>query len=963
MAASLPARDGDGCRRRLGSAHWARLMARFSCRLGAAGLLWLCLWLSGCQAVWSSPSTTLRCPVTGTHKIKPVVTRSSFEDMERYLSVIADVDCFLWYVYLYQDAEDSFHPFGVLDNQHIITWIIDPENADRSELNYTATSPSAYSQVLSKQFWNLGQRPYVRTFFQRIRFISTAFPEQGIWKIEVPATIEDIIAHVTGRTITFQDCFVVDTPLVIIPSHVYLKHNYSLSVSLPAGSNIMVSWSECFPTSAVLVTDFGTFFTKDGFRTSTEIKFPPNIIDSAFIHSVKEVAVFLDHFMILIGDVIYKVEKHKISRLGKEMGLPESGIIGIRSRAWCLPEYPGINDLSDMIIWTSNTVYLQSRSRWYILLTNVPILKEALKFQPTADISILKACFDSLPNEIALLIECNGCISTRSLFLAAVNEQTDKWVLRDFSLPASGHGDMSMEALYSASSSMILWDQDKIYYTYEEYNINGYLKVSGTDNIFSAASEGSTIHQVVIDYYGNCIIKLKNNILFYLKLGMTNTIKLAAWEKEVKSFAFYWIIAGTIYFLTLDGHTINRETYPLKTEVISAVFTSHGVCPYISFLHSVESNVYYIDKQQNVTFWTQIVFLENLGLSTEIVVYRSNLLKQETGLHYEIARGICTKNQTTTFYHNENYADYSDPLKYYSAISKSTGVMTIEMKPSSLGKTCGSNNVLFHINIGCPHSRHLRVKRPLICEDQNFTFIVPRKHTWFKTSKDLSIQYDQTTFGCPIDVHYGDPFRPLVMLYEGDMFIEIVESEYVLWEMNGRTDFFYNATMIEAKCLRYAQSWNNMIYKDQDQDLTFEEIDEIWGPHNYYSCFRFEGGRFINMHDPYEILNHSGINSIIWPQYYIGIYLFRLRILDPNFSFCDLSALFAVRTYGITESLSSIKIAVFSAMIIMLFLGVLVFSYFRYVTIFRTHSSDYRRLPLHSRLSSTSSADELKKEE
>ncbi|XP_015279903.1 PREDICTED: desumoylating isopeptidase 2 [Gekko japonicus] len=142
--------------------------------------------------------------------------------------------------------------------------------------------------------------------------------------------------------------------------------------------------------------------------------------------------------------------------------------------------------------------------------------------------------------------------------------------------------------------------------------------------------------------------------------------------------------------------------------------------------------------------------------------------------------------------------------------------MTIELKPSSSGKTCSSSNELFHINVGCPYVQHLKVKR---------------KHTWFETSEDLKIQYDEGAFGCPIDVYYGDPFRPLVMLYDGDTFINIVESEYVLWEMNGRTDFFYNATMNEAQCSRYAQNWHSMIQKDQDQDLTLEEIDEIWGPH------------------------------------------------------------------------------------------------------------------------------------
>ncbi|XP_060098383.1 cation channel sperm-associated protein subunit epsilon-like protein [Heteronotia binoei] len=114
-------------------------MARFSCPLGGAEILFFCLWLTGCQAVWryrtsvenyilfttsttiyleyegtsfvewnapafctiadkSSPRTTLNCPVAGVQKIKPEVQILTFEDMERYLTINVELNCFLWYV-------------------------------------------------------------------------------------------------------------------------------------------------------------------------------------------------------------------------------------------------------------------------------------------------------------------------------------------------------------------------------------------------------------------------------------------------------------------------------------------------------------------------------------------------------------------------------------------------------------------------------------------------------------------------------------------------------------------------------------------------------------------------------------------------------------------------------------------------------------------------------------------------
>lgn len=57
-----------------------------------------------------------------------------------------------------------------------------------------------------------------------------------------------------------------------------------------------------------------------------------------------------------------------------------------------------------------------------------------------------------------------------------------------------------------------------------------------------------------------------------------------------------------------------------------------------------------------------------------------------------------------------------------------------------------------------------------------------------------------------------------------------------------------------------------------------------------------------------------------------------------------------------------VKIAAFAVLIVTLFLGVLVFSYFRYITIFRTLHFGDSRVSHHRRISTTA-ANELKKEE
>ncbi|XP_060686691.1 cation channel sperm-associated auxiliary subunit epsilon-like [Hemiscyllium ocellatum] len=127
--------------------------------------------------------------------------------------------------------------------------------------------------------------------------------------------------------------------------------------------------------------------------------------------------------------------------------------------------------------------------------------------------------------------------------------------------------------------------------------------------------------------------------------------------------------------------------------------------------------------------------------------------------------------------------------------------------------------------------------------------------------------YNRKRFGCPIRVYYKTPFKPILELYLGEKFISNVSANYILWEEEERTDFYYNTTMLQ----------------------------------NYRSCFEAHGS-VKSMDRPYEILNSTGSMYLTWPNDHNGIYLFTVKIVDPNFSFCELTAEFAIETYGVIIS-------------------------------------------------------------
>lgn len=53
-------------------------------------------------------------------------------------------------------------------------------------------------------------------------------------------------------------------------------------------------------------------------------------------------------------------------------------------------------------------------------------------------------------------------------------------------------------------------------------------------------------------------------------------------------------------------------------------------------------------------------------------------------------------------------------------------------------------------------------------------------------------------------------YKPHLDLYDYDDFVRTVDGDYVVWEVNGRTDFSYSQTMEDAGCLRESQTWEEL---------------------------------------------------------------------------------------------------------------------------------------------------------
>ncbi|XP_019639956.1 PREDICTED: uncharacterized protein LOC109481809 [Branchiostoma belcheri] len=235
---------------------------------------------------------------------------------------------------------------------------------------------------------------------------------------------------------------------------------------------------------------------------------------------------------------------------------------------------------------------------------------------------------------------------------------------------------------------------------------------------------------------------------------------------------------------------------------------------------------------------------------------------------------------------------------------RTTGVMMIEVRPKQTSYVCqGPVNMVTSISVGCPPNRHIRVRRPSRTEAcssyQNYIYTLSADMydpTYKGESAEISkdVTYDLDNLGCPIDVFYSDKFRPTVDLYDGDQFVHEVKEDYFVWETHGRTGYAYSATMQQ----------------------------------NYRPCSTpcDPAGSLTGQ---YEVLSRSGVSALMFGSSK-GIFVFNLKVLDPECSYCVLQTQFAVRVYGCPRESLNLYVYISVLAFILGTVVILVLTYYRY---------------------------------
>ncbi|XP_078349602.1 cation channel sperm-associated auxiliary subunit epsilon-like [Oculina patagonica] len=342
------------------------------------------------------------------------------------------------------------------------------------------------------------------------------------------------------------------------------------------------------------------------------------------------------------------------------------------------------------------------------------------------------------------------------------------------------------------------------------------------------------------------------------------------------------------------------------------LYPAIGKCPkHEALLHNFKPT-YFLDKGETLKAWAKLIpepWEDNrlIGSLSNTEYLTFNLTSLETSSELQ-AIGVISRNVTVSIGEKEKHSRNKE--YNYTRLSEMASDVLFRIEAFFEEQACVTLKAETNVTVGCPLSRHIIPRgKPISCDSfRNYSFVIPRyqqKGVFLATGEvsDKTVEYDLVKLGCPFPVQSNEPFKPIVDLYDGETFVKEVDVNYVMWEQHGRKGYKYSATMKEAGCITEAQNWEKMI-----KTVEAESMESAWSKENYQSCFQeyLNGSMFaVNLDQPYEIFNSSAAAShIVWDD--VGTFVFMLKVIDPDFSFCNLTVEFGVQVRGVRSMMEEI---------------------------------------------------------
>jgi hypothetical protein len=478
----------------------------------------------------------------------------------------------------------------------------------------------------------------------------------------------------------------------------------------------------------------------------------------------------------------------------------------------------------------------------------------------------------------------------------------------------------NLSAVFGADKfgDLFIWSSTELYYspnggvTVRALPVNVRSEGSG---LWSPVewSNGEAIKQTASGIGGQFAVLSSSNRLFYGTLSYGSAIEIASGALPDSPAVISFNSLGQLRIITIENSGIVVHTIPTYSLLMDALYPPPA-CPFTQWRHSTQERVFYLDKRDTLTLWASVIPAPWKANEISFAVSDPDSI-ETTSENVELQTavvGVVQRNQTVTI----------SPAR--SLISTARTAVKLSAAVQNLACPTSAEMVSM-LAMECPPGRHIRVKdMPRRCSSYaDYTYTIPKKYydrtfRSGKSSSDKRVEYNVEMYGCPIAIPYTQRFKPTLELYDGDVYLEEVDADFVVWEIHGRHDYSYTATAKKARCLQTPQSWDQMLANGTPPS-------EAWTPQTYRSCYEVVGE--LNGKVKYQILNSSGVSSLKWPERN-GMYIFAATVVARDYSFCHLTTHFAVRIYG--ASGAAILGYILLVMTCLIGIGILVFSYYLY---------------------------------
>eukprot|EP00898_Chlorokybus_atmophyticus_P003285 jgi/Chlat1/3958/Chrsp26S04038 len=419
----------------------------------------------------------------------------------------------------------------------------------------------------------------------------------------------------------------------------------------------------------------------------------------------------------------------------------------------------------------------------------------------------------------------------------------------------------------------------------------------------SAASPSTDeeIEDVVVSEGGRFAVVMCDGAVLVGRLGVPYAVEVTSGLPEKVPFALDFDVTESLraIMLTSNGTALDIWELPVGNDVAAAVMNGQlPACPQLQWVDSMPE-VMMLDANEQATFNT------SLTAAVPLADWANGGPVPDVMLSVAVSHPgyISTHTvQTATFRDTgsmrmvqNNYQVQVGPPESQQSI----GWTDIRVSAVHTALACDVVQQTGRVYVGCPPGRYLRVR---VRDEDGIT-----PPTQCSSNPDAVLGY--TTKDCPASIYQLVPgLLPTLEIWHGDEYVKTADhANFLVWSINGRTDYLFNTTVHQAGCLvppitiELAQSLGNAANKTSPIRKSSQHTDINWAAVPYYSCFnssssvhgKLEQGAY------YQILNGSGRNGISFNAHTKnGLFVFAARVLDNSYSHCELEAEFAVRVYG-----------------------------------------------------------------